>query len=236
MNLSTLFHDLSVGELSNLGLAGSGDGTISAAAQPKITLFANDALVKLYSRFVLKEADVLLTLHEDITHYHLIPRFAVNYTPVNAADDEEIRYIVDTEQEPFLGDVIKILRVFDDTGTRLPLNDTENSYSVFTPQAKILQVMNPIADSMLSVQYQARHATLEGDPDEFIDLPEVLYSAFRAYIAHRVYLAMNTQDGQGQAQILLASYEAECQKVLEGDLVSTSISTSNTRFEKRGWI
>lgn len=235
LKVSQLFHDLSYGELSNLSLAGEGDGTISPRTQPKIILHANDALLDLASRFVLSEKDILVTLLDDITNYHLIPRFAENYTPVNADDDEPIRYILDSPGERFEGGILRINQVFDSNGAKLPLNDTANLFSVFTPQTHILQVTTPVADTVLNVLYQARLPELTGELDQLIELPDVLHRPLRVFIAYKVLDAMNTQDTSRKAREHFTNYEVLCQKALDADLVNSSTSTSNSRFEKRGW-
>jgi hypothetical protein len=160
----------------------------------------------------------------------------VNYTPAGPSDTEEIRYIIDVVGELFVDDVIKPLQVFDSVNGRLPLNDDNNTYSVFTPQSKCIQVPNPIDERMMSVSYQARHNPLLGELGEIIDIPDVLMSALTAYIAYKVYSHMNTQESTAKAQEHITMYEAICKSAEEGDLLGTSISVTNTRFEQRGWI
>lgn len=234
--LSDLFRMLSYGELQNLSLAGEGNGTIAAAAQPRIVLYANDALMRLYTRFVLKEKDVLVEMHEHITNYHLIERFAVNYVPAGSNDNEPIRYLLDLPREPFLGDVVRILTVFSDKGALLPLNDDGQSLSIFTPQANVLQVPTPSLFRALSVGYQARHPKLTGDLDQVIELPDVLLSALTSYVAYKTFSHMNSQDSSNKAQEYLALYESLCVEVLDRDSVNSSYSTTSHRFDSRGWI
>ena len=235
LKLFDLLRDLSHGELSNLSMAGDGNGSITVATQPKIVLYVNDGLLRLYSKFVLKESDVYITLLDTITNYHLIERFAENYTPISVADDEPIRYITDLPGERFTGDILKILKVFDVNSQELPLNDINNPDSLFTPQHNILQVLSPLTDAVLSIHYQAMHVKLAGELSAVIDIPEVLESALRAFISYRVFSDMNTKDSLQKASEHLATFDKLCQTVVDGDLVNTSISSLNTRFSKRGW-
>lgn len=232
MLFKTLLSNLSFGELSNLSWAGEGNGVIDEAYHPKIARYANEALLRLYSRFILKENDVLVEMYEHITNYHMLPRFAVCHEPV----EEEYLYIKDLPLEPFTGDVIKILAVYNSFGFKLPLNDVEDPRSVFTPQAKVLQVPRPFHGQSLSVLYQAQHEPLDYTKlEQPIEVPDVLREAFTAYIAYKVYSHMNTQESTAKAQEHMAIYEAICQDVIDKDLVSTTISDTNTRFQKRGW-
>lgn len=234
MTLLDLFRHLSYGELSNLALANDGNGTIREAEQPKIALYANEALLRLYSKFILREKDVLIEMVEHITNYHLLVRFSQQgYDP----EGEAFPYILDMNKEPFEEDVIKILAVFDSFGDQLPLNDNERCNSVFTPQANVLQVPRPCAGQSLGVLYQARHQVLSADDLEGeIFLPDILQGALTAYIAYKVFSHMNTQESTAKAQEHYANYESICVDAKENDLVSTSISTTNARFNKYGWV
>lgn len=233
MNVDQLFQNLSYGELSNLSMGVEGEGAIEEKHQPKIILHANEGLLRLYTRFLLLEKDVLIEQVEHITNYHLLKRFAEsNWNP----EEEPYAYIKDLGREPFEEDVIKILSVFDSHGYRLPLNDNERADSLFTPQAKVLQVPHPEDGVSLSVLYQAKHPPLSIERlDQEVDLPEVLHGALTAFIASKIYGNMNTAEARATGQEHFLHYENICGDVIENDLVSTSISATNSRFHKRGW-
>jgi hypothetical protein len=236
MLVSDLFTALSIGELTNLSMSGNGSGTIITAQQPKIIRYANEALLALYARFPLKENDVLVQLYEHITFYHLIPRFALQYATPDGEFNEPIRYLLDLPQEPFRDEVLKVVAIYDGKGKQLPLNDEEKHDSLFTPQAKVLQVPNPLDETFINVRYQQRHRPLTGDVDQYVACPEVLLGALTSYIAYKVFSHMNTADSNAKAQEFMGTYEALCNEATDRDLVSTSISQSNTRFCKGGWI
>ncbi len=246
MLLSDLFMALSYGELSNLALAGEANGTITTAAQPRIVNYANEALLRLHSRFILKETDILVQMYESMTFYNLIPAYAVNYVPPSGVPSQPIRYIIDNPGEPFIGDIIKILGVFNSLGESLPLNDDAQMFSVFTPQTTVLQVPQPTyrhhfpssvsCEHFLSVSYQARHPKLLGELQEEVCIPDIILGALTSYIAYKVFSHMNTLDSTAKAQEYLGMYESICSEATEKDLVNSSISTSNQRFHERGWI
>lgn len=234
MNILDLFRLLSYGELSNTSIGVDGSGTIDEKHYGKIVSYANEALLRLYSRFALRECDVIVEMVEHITNYHLSSKFAeTQYNPV----DTRYPYIKDLPNEPFNNDVIKILSVYASDGTKLPLNDVECSASVFTPQANVLQVPEPQAGVALSVHYQARHPELHADRlSDQIYLPDVLVGALTAFIAYKTYSHMNTQESTAKGQEHLATYEFVVSSVAESDTASTSVSSTNTRFTLRGWI
>ena len=235
-NLNDLFRELALGELSNLSIVEN--DTIKPEKRPHIVTRANDALLDLYARFVLKERDMLVEMREGMTNYHLLKRYAWSqFSEENPPDRFNMPYIMDMINEPFEEDVIKILSVYNSFGDKLPLNDTDNAMSVFNPQSNVLQVPYPIPGQSLSLEYQAKHTPLDHCRcDEEIMIPDVLWRALKAYVAGKTCSHMNTQEMTAKGQEHLIIYETICQEVVEKDLVNTSTSTTNTRFHKRGWI
>jgi hypothetical protein len=233
MNVNQLYQNLSYGEFSNLAMSGEGSGTIIEAYRPRVILAANEALLRLYGRYILKERDVVIEQMVGITNYHLNKRFAQMTKP----QVEKKLYIKDMALEPFEDDVIKILCVYNSFGVELPLNDPELVDSLFTPQANVLQVPRVQPGVALSVQYQASHVPLDHiELEQPIELPTVLHGALTAYTAYKIFSQINTAESNAKAQEHFANYESICQGAVEGDLIGTSISATNTRFTKRGWI
>lgn len=235
-NLNDLFRELALGELSNLSLVEQ--DTIKPQKRPQIVTHANDALLDLHSRFVLKEKDMLVEMREGVTNYHLLKRYAWSqYSEENPPDRWNTPYIMDMISEPFEEDVIKILAVYNSFGQKIPLNDIDEPMSVFNPQSNVLQVPFPIPGQSLALEYQAKHTKLDHCRcDEDIFLPDVLWRALKAYVASKVCSHMNTAEMTAKGQEHQIIYDMICQDVVEKDLVNTSSSTTNTRFHKRGWI
>ena len=235
MNLEELFRDLALGELNNLSVVDN--FTIKGDKRPQVTVYANDGLLDLHSRFVLKEKDMIVEMREGITNYHLLKRYAVSqYDEDNPPDRWAMPYIMDTVAEPFQEDVIKILSVWNTFGMPVPLNDLERTDSVFNPQSNVLQVPFPIPLQALGIEYQAKHAPLDHcNCKDLIELPDILIPALKAFISSKVFSHMNSQDGTVKGQQYMMEYESLCQGVIDKDLVNSSSSVTNSRFEKRGW-
>lgn len=236
MIVDDLFQELALGELSNLSL--SENGTIIPQKRPQIIVYANEGLLALHSRFVLKEKDVLVEMREGVTNYHLLKRYAISqYDEDNPPNRWDLPYIMDTVAEPFEEDVIKILSAYNSYGIRLPLDDQESRLSVFNPQGNVLQVPFPIPGQAISLEYQAEHPKLDHcNCDDEIVLPNVLKPALKAYIASKVFMHMNTSENTAKGHEHMMLYENICLDVVEKDLVNSSSSTTNTVFNQRGWI
>lgn len=233
MNTNELFETLSHGEFANLNLAVEGTGTILEEKKPMVLKHANDALLRLYTRFVLKEKVVMIEQFEHITNYHLLEKYSESRAPQPGVP---YPYIKDAAGEHFVNDVVRIYAAFDHQGCELPLNDEDRTDSIFIPQPTMIQVPQPIRGTLLSLAYQARHPKLLVDGSVQLELPSVLEEALTAYIAYKVYTNMNTQESTAKAAEHLGRYEAICQEAADRDIVNNSISRSNTRFEKRGWV
>jgi hypothetical protein len=231
MQLNDLFHMLAYGELSNHHIASAGDGTLALTKQPQIVHFANEALVRLYTKFILKEKDCIVELQEGITIYRLTPEYATTSFDSSIASAP---YIRDTLNEPFQDDVLKVLAVYTNYGGHRPLNDANNCWSVNTPSAKTLQVNLARTDEVLAVTYQAKHPTLD-DTDQEIELPATLHGALTAFIAYKVFFNMNTPESQAISQGHLAMFNNICADTTEADALNLSISGVNTRFNLGGW-
>ena len=233
MNVTELFRRLSYEKLGNLALAANGTGTIVDDQKPKIIAHANAGLLRLYSKFLLKESDLLLQQKEHITNYHFQTKFALN----GEVCPSVVKYIFDKPSEKFTGDLIKVLGVVDSTGTGHTLNDIDDINSYFTPQPNILQIPRPVEGRMINVIYQARHPVLTyDDMDACIELPVVLEEALLSWITYAVYSAMNGQENLTKGQEQLAMFENVCEEVIERDMVNSSSSNTGCKFKDRGFV
>lgn len=234
MNLNELYRRLSYGELSNLSISGEASGTIIEEKRPSIILIANEGLQELFKRFVLRERVAIIEQQEGRVSYRLEPMYSVFNSKVSGY---RYPYIVDSEDNPFDYAVIKILQVYDHYGNELPVNDRDDSCSVFTPQGNVLEVPNPQAGIPLTVNFQTFGTPILGDElDETIDIPVVLEKALTSYIAGHILGNMNTQESNAKSQEHLLRFEAICAEAEDKDLLSNSTVPSNTKFEKRGWL
>ena len=233
MTLLELFRRLSLGELSNLSIGNDGQGTISETGKPRVVMYANEGLQRLYTRFILKEKQLIVETKSHIASYNLRPAHA--FSNISDANTAEC-YILDTEDEPFTGDIIKVLEAEDNLGREYVLNEDGNPNSLFTPQHDVLQVPYPFCGQAIGINYQAKHAELLGEDDEQIELPSFLVGALTAYIGHKIYGDKNTQEAAYASQRHQASYEALCADAEARDLLNTTRSSISSKFQDNGWI
>lgn len=244
MLLSELLKRLSYGELSNLAISQEGSGSIVEAKVPQLVGYANEALLRLYSRFLLLEKTLIIDQVAHITSYALRIENAQSQAPDGEVGNPPYRFIMDSEGEPFTGDVIKILEVHDSFGNEFFLNDASKISSVFTPYPDVLQIPRPRVGVGMSVLYQARHPKLfdetmgegAGVLDQNVNIPFSLEGALQSIMAGLVFSHMNGQENVAKSQEFFSWAEVLCTEVEQKDLVSQSNSSSHHKFEQRGFV
>lgn len=238
MTLEELFQRLSYGPLSNLAVSNEGAGGIIEEKKPSMVLYANQALLRLHTRFTLIERALILKQVDGISNYELTPEHT--YTASVSADPPEaIAYIQDSIAVPFEDDLIKILRVMNSCGCEIPLNDNCACGSYFTPQNHILQIPCPTNGELTYVIYQARHKKLEFRPADLkqtITLPSTLEEALLCYIAYLHYSSMNGQENVARAAEFHNRYNDICGEAESRGIVNTDDNHCNTKLHKRGFV
>ena len=238
MKIEELFRQLSLGELSNLSISADGTGTIKPEQHEKIILYTQTGLDKLYGKFLLLEKQLTITPLSGLMRYPLLAKHSIyGREPTELSDP----FIIDTEGEPFEEDVVKVLSAYDQDGRTVLLNDESAGFSLFTPAPQVIQYPREIPSwvsiTSLVVTYQAKHPRLlVADLDQEFDLPSVLETALRYFIAGSVYSHMNGEANTAKGLEFMAHYESSCAEVVDRDLVSQSGSAANHRFQRNGWI
>jgi hypothetical protein len=244
MKLSQLLARLSRGPLSNLSMSNDGDGTIIAARQPAFVDYINDGLLQLHSQFVLIENELIIEEQEGTTTYKLHSDYSMETGAL------PLKYIRDSAADPYTNDLIKILAVYRDNTLggsqpiQVALNDATKDDSVYTPKFDVLQIPDPVQDAPLYLLYQAKHPELViGGTEEVpvvtltqdIFLPDVLVPALIEYVSYKVYTHMNGQEHTAKAKEHFDNYRLIVGHVEDKDLVNSSLSNTNTKFNERGW-
>lgn len=237
MKISDLFRQLSFGELSNLSISNSGSGELDIKQHPKMIHYTNDGLLALYSRFILREKEVIIEQKTGVTEYLI----DLNHT--ESQNESGFDHYIKDAEDPFEDDLIKILEAWDYKGSKYFLNDVGQASSLFTPKHNMLQVPMPIDEEPISVVYQARAPKLIDVPaegldlvDQEFDLPVILEKTLKQYIAYKVFSHMNGQENIIKGQEYLGAYEADCSLAEQRDLVNQTIHTSHSKLEQRGFI
>lgn len=248
MKLSEIFTQLAYGELSQLALGKNSDGELSEANFPALVSHVNLGLTALYKRFTLKEGRLTLALQSGMMTYPLAPAYAVNAV----GSTQPVRFIEDTVEAPFLGDIHKVERIYTEAGWEMGLNDVDDEYACTTPSMLVLRVPaavvaqeaalpSELKTSKLDVVYRANHPAIELrggyiDPTKAeIELPISHLEALLYFVASRVNNPIGMSNEFHAGNSWAAKYEMECAKLETFDL-RIDQGSRNTRLERNGWV
>lgn len=241
MILQELMQQLAYKELNSFFMSNETPGTIDEESFPRILSAVNSSLTDLYTRFVLSEKELHILCLANKTIYELKPEFATMHPSPG------IKYVLDTPEYPFTGDLIRILSVTDEVGNYVSINDRGSHGSIFIPKYNTVQVNNPANDKMLAVTYQARHPKLvmESEDEEDIyfyrntqevDIPPALEEALRVRVAFHVFSSMERKENAAQIVNLASRYEMLCTQAEHKNLLNDSSISTTTKLEHKGFI
>lgn len=233
MNFTTLLEQLSQGELSGEFAGLRGSGAIAPHHIPRIATFVNEAMTRLCTRFPLISKSLILETQEGKMDYPIHSKYAeTNYDSSSGI----IPYIKDGAK-PYKDDLLKIMAVYDKFGRKLPLNDSGQVWSVYTPTPDTLQVPRSYQNYALAVTYQAMHPVITPDVEceQEIIIPDVLVPALLAYIGYKHCFSRSTPESQAMAGTFKSVFEEICTETTLFDSVNSSITQTKTLFEQRGF-
>ena len=178
MELQRILDTLRYGELANV---------YTEDKQDQLVTFINLGLTQLYSKFPILEKQIAIQQYPQISLYKLTREFARTNrdrpTPLIGDDlcepEEPLKehhhhhvihkYILDNPHDPFMGDVLFISSVFDETGHPVPLNDDNNPHSFFTPSFDTLQILTIVGtDTYNQDRYEKEFLFSDEEADETV--------------------------------------------------------------------
>jgi hypothetical protein len=165
----------------------------------------NLGVTELYKRFPIKLGSEVITL-EDSTYEYALP-----------------------------ADLVKIEAIYDSEDIEIPLNDHNNTLSVFTTNYNVLKHPYPVADLTITVEYRvaAPKLALDSEDTEEIEIPPQFTEALVNYVAYRMFAAINMNSAE--AVNYYAKFEAACALINNLGLWDKSADT-NLRLGNAGWL
>lgn len=234
MTLQECLDRLARGKLSNLAICEKGN--VKPQEIPRVIDAVNEALERLHTQLPIREKSVIVELYEGRTEYPLTSEHSVRNMKGDIYDEYDY-YIMDTEANPFLDDILVIQEVWDDLDRERPLNDPVHPLSVFTPEHNFISVNFSPDVRVLNVIYRAKHISLTADnlPDK-VDIPSNLYGALLSYVAYLIHSNMNTELAVQNSQKYLAEYQNIIQEVIQNGTIAPDKLANGIKFFKRGWV
>ena len=204
---------------------------------PAIINALNLELTQLYSRFPVLEKDVAFRRFPEISIYHLTRR----YCRSNDESKELYKYILDTKDNPFLGDVLKIENAYTESGQHIVLNDNNNPRAWFTPSFDTIQIPNTtdIDTRIAIIGYKAKPEHIDPNTTDFekdIYIPSYLEEPMIYGITMRVAERLPTQTGMQVVQMAQAKYKELCDNVDTLNLFHENNVSTNIKLGMRKFV
>ena len=204
---------------------------------PAIINALNLELTQLYSRYPVLEKDVAFRRFPEISMYHLTRR----YCRSNDESKELYKYILDTKDNPFLGDVLKIENAYTESGQHIVLNDNNNPRAWFTPSFDTIQIPNTtdIDTRIAIIGYKAKPEHIDPNTTDFekdIYIPSYLEEPMIYGITMRVAERLPTQTGMQVVQMAQAKYKELCDNVDTLNLFHENNVSTNIKLGMRKFV
>lgn len=234
MTLDECLKQLALGKLSNTSFVEN--GKIIENKKEIVVSQLNEALLRLYTLFPIKEKSVIVELYEGRTVYPLTSAHSIRKAKGLITDSYDF-YIMDTEENPFQDDILTILSVWDDIDRKRPLNDPENILSVMTPEPNLIELNVVATGRVLNIIYRAKHLILTPDKGEDkVEIPANLFGALFSYVAYLIHSSINTKEAVENAQKYFVEYQNIVNEVIQNQTITPDKLTLDKKFICRGWV
>lgn len=237
ITIESVMQRLAYGHLQGLAMSAEGTGTIRETDQPKIVLGINNVLSRLSTKFDLSIKELRLGKVRGRLSYPLVPEYAVS-----TQEPSVIPHILDTINDPFLGDVAVIMAAYDFMNRPLPLErrGRRGPGPYITDEPAIVFPYEAMLEGPYwTVRYRAKLPTydiMEFDPLTPIPLPTELHSALLAGIAADIFSNMNGQEHLARGATLEQQFNTLSDEVVLGDPLGQASTGVADRFHDNGWV
>lgn len=225
ITLDTLLKSLSYETLSFMAESNHANGTIAPDQVPKVVGRINAVLRRMAVKFVLKEKTIKVNVTNDIRYYPLT---------VGAA------WIVPDPDEPFTGDVGRILGIETPTGRMHDLGDKASLKSILLrDDGKSFALDSTLPAGVYSVLYKASTPQFIPDVsklDQKLEIPEALLNALYLGVAAITYEGIGGAENLAMARDKWNQYEKECSEARLNSGVEVEESDDGNKFVDRGFF
>lgn len=237
MKLSEIFSQLTFGELKQVTLGGHDSGAVQSTNYSEIIAHINLGLLDLYKRFPIVTNSLILQTVAGRTRYELSNTYAFSY-------NEDDYHIVDSLDDPFASDILRINEIKDIYGNTVPINDRNRHNNISLSAYNVLTIPWATGDAAetLVVEYRAKPTTLSVptnasslDLTKTIALPDTFVEPLLAYVEYRVHKARGGEAGLAQARLAKGNYDALCMELERENVLHNNVAITNEKLHINGW-
>lgn len=208
MNVSEAIEILKNSELKQLSMK---DDKIAVLG------YINLGILEIYKRFVMWQAEALITLATDVTTYKL--------------DGTDVNVTMDLSDH----ELLVIDEAYDYDGEEMNINEEHDQLAIATPQYNVIEVplVSVTPPATISIIYRASPKFLTHEKAD-IPLPPQFYEALFHYCGFRGHGSIkgNVKD---QNNVHYMRFDAACERIKTEGLY-TEDSLESTKFDDRGFV
>lgn len=235
MKLSKIIGLLSTGELSKVNLGTNEEAGVTVYNHQELVDYINLCLLNIYTKIPLRVREVAIQEQADIKEYFL----RSDYAQSNTASAQPVKYILDSENNPFDDTLLSIDTIYDEFGHKMPLNDRLDPCGFVITSFDTIKSNDPTKARKFIVSYRAKAPELLNTGNDILTqnvaLPEVLTQVLLYYVAYKVHNSRNTAESQAEAAKFLSLYEKELLQVTDLN-IGVDAAVLNVKLESRGWV
>lgn len=226
------------------GENGSAQPVLSKELVFRFVDLINSGLKDLYTKFCILRKTVLICLKDYITTYTLDEKFTCSRGSPN-----EVHYIYDTKEDPFINDVVKILTLYSDN-QKIGMNSVACSNTVMVNSFNSVFIHYPIEGDFVIITYQALPKLLNNLDltkevkedsiftvlDQEIVFPHNILNIIRSYVCGFYLMYNPVLSNPQKAQEYLSLYDNKIQEFKALSAKNNSTLWSNNLLEEKGFV
>jgi hypothetical protein len=224
ITLEQMLESLSHDTLSFMADSNHANGTVSADQIPKVVSRINSVLRRLSVRFVLNEKFVYVNVAANRRYY-----------PMTAGS----AWIVSDPEEPFTGDVGRILGIETPSGRMHDLGDKATHNSILLrDDGQSFALDTLLSSGQYKVIYKAATPQFKTDGSDLkqeLSIPEALLNALYMGVAAITYEGIGGPDNLAMARDKWAHYEKECSEARVNSAVEVEENDDGNKFRDKGF-
>lgn len=234
MILQDVLDQLRYGELSSHKLSDlNSQEEYNENVLAQLIAHINMGLLELYTEYPLKRKSLVIELQDNITQYELTTDHALS----NAAGTG-VKYIKDTDNQPYIGDIIRINSFSDDKRKHIPFNSVECDTGIWLDAYNVVKITKGAVGDLLTIDYQAKHSYLAPNAAMTTEvvLPMTHVQALLYFVAFRVYSSMTGVEHASISSQFYQLFEQEKRQLTKQSLHTIEAMAPVNKFRQNGWV
>lgn len=214
------------------------DTAIRADKEKAVMIAINSAISAICMEYPISRGRFGINLEDHLTNYYL----TTDYAWSNTASTQPIKYLQDSPDYPYRGDIQQIIIIYNELGEEVPFMNPGDPLSLYVLESnEVLYHPYPRLGNTLEIIYwgifeKIPFRDVGFDMSTYIlKIPNTFMMALVYYVGSIMLDTKMTAADQIQSVSFKLLYDEQIQKLLQSGLIPSDIPVEN-RFDARGYI